>query len=252
MKNYGLPIKNNPEYYILERPIETDIGILYPVKVAEAPEFYNKAWVLMFDKYDLDKWLDEIAKSAQQIAPMVEVFKSMTLIEALMTFGSVELEGTIFSEMHNHFKEVFELCFKEDVFHKIQNEDEYTEYIKLICDVNNMKYEKPNPNPNIRKRDEITKALRAMKGDSVSFESMLTSVELATGKEVADMTLYKFHKLFERVSQFKRYEATVLYGMFGDTPSEPWFKDLKEEKKKESFLTNTDLERAREGIVKDI
>ena len=47
------------------------------------------------------------------------------------------------------------------------------------------------------------------------------------------MTLYKFYKYFDRLSQFKNYDTTTLFTtVSSDVKIEPWFKSFEERKMK--------------------
>ena len=56
------PMPNIKDFYILGRPIQTDIGILYPVKVKDYPDFLEHMQILTFDKVIIIKWLQDLLK----------------------------------------------------------------------------------------------------------------------------------------------------------------------------------------------
>ena len=40
---------------------------------------------------------------------------------------------------------------------------------------------------------------------------MFTSIEAITGRDPNEMTIYRFHKLFERICQIKNYDTSTLF-----------------------------------------
>lgn len=239
------PMKNIEEFYILGRPIETDIGILYPFKVKDYPEIMEHLGYITLSRGDIILWLKRIAKEDENVKILIELFKHITLYDFIIMFSSNEYEDTILYQFYDGYKKAFEYCFKEDVFDKVKTSDSFEYHINLIRKVNDIQYEETVPNENIQKRNEIKRKLQEAKGEGVNFEAMYTSVEVATGKDVGNMTLYQFNRAFSRIGQFKNYDTTVLYAMLSsEVDIEPWYKIFEDKASEKSFLTQKQLDDA--------
>lgn len=84
--------------------------------------------------------------------------------------------------------------------------------------------------------------MQKSKGESLTFEAMYTSVGLAFGKDPDDMTLYKFYKYFDRLSQFKNYDTTTLFATVStDVKIEPWFKSFEEKKNEMQTISEKEV-----------
>lgn len=70
----------------------------------------------------------------------------------------------------------------------------------------------------------------------ISFESVYTSVWMAFGIKPIEMTLYELYANFNRVGQFKAFDATTLYSsVTSEATVESWYKHVEicADKKKE-------------------
>lgn len=262
------PINNIREFYILERPIKTDIGNLHHTKVINYPELMEFAGVLMFDKVDLRTW---IVKMKRQITQQLKIssdliereylhryFKSleetMKLANELELFDFIKFYSedcfsqTPFYSLYLENKRMFEFFFKDDVFDNIKTSKEYEYYLELIRDVNCIDYEKANPNPNIERRNIVRRLMKKSDGEAIDFESMVTSIEVETGLDAFNMSVYRFNKIFERIGQFKEYEMTKLYRLFSsEVKISSWAKIIEKTEREYSYLSHEDLELARKG-----
>lgn len=248
------PMPNIKEFYILGRPIKTDIGVLYPVKVKDYPDFLEHIQILTFDKVIIIKWLQDLLKkqipqeTKKSIIDLLEYIKETPLFDLTLTLKGEQYGqlGLILDEVYKGYRKLFQFCFKEDVIDKIKNNDEFQSYIELIYSFNGMKYDKPSPNPRINQRNKIKQMIQQAQGENISLESIITSVSVSTKKDVNNMTLYELYKTFDRIGQFKNYERTVLYSIFSsDIKIDPWYKAI-EHKDEQSFITEQQLQKARE------
>lgn len=245
------------EFYILGRPIKTKIGKLYFITVGEYYDFIKKGYLnsLVLTKNDLLIKFKELEKYDENIKILTDILSEMSLfdflkfIESFSTLDENEKQHSYIYilglyDLYLNFKGMFEFCFKEDVFDKISNNEEFEEYRDLIVEINCIPYEKPNPNPEIEKFNQMRRLIQKHKGESIDFESMYTSVGLAFGKDPDDMTLYKFNKYFSRLAQFKNYDTTTLFAtVSSEVKIEPWYKVIKEKKNEQQTITEEELRR---------
>lgn len=240
------------EFYIYGRPIDTKIGKLHFLTVGEYYDFVLNGHLgyLTFQKDDLLKKLKEIEKMDDGVKPIVETLEELTLFEFIRlmgSFGDTLDENSYIKLLHLdnlylEFRKLFEFCFKEDVFDKIESNEEFEQYRELILEVNCIPYEKPNPNPEIEKYNAMRRLMQKHKGDSMDFESMYTSVWVGIGQCPDKLTMYKFNKLFERIAQFKNYDTTTLFAtVSGDTKIDAWYKVVEKKEEEKQFITEDQL-----------
>lgn len=245
-------IKNKIEalkpFYIYGRPIETPIGKLRFLTVGEWYDFVVEGYLsaLLMEKQELEAKLkplvdlDDGVKTIFDILQQSEYFAFLFNIGVLIDDGGFDLKSSYIymlgiAHLYEATKKMLEFCFGEDVFNKISNQEEFDFYRDLIVETNCISHEKPNPNPEIEKFNKLKRLMNKNKGHTVDWESMYTSVGLEIGKDPDEMTLYKFHKYFARIAQFKNYDRSVLYSVVSDNKVEPWYQAI--EDKKEELQT---------------
>lgn len=241
------------EFYIFGRPIKTRIGNLHFLTVSEYYDFVMNGYMeaLVLNKQDLLKRLKQISSFDENINVIIDVLSRTNLFDFLNIVYEFDVNSEIednyvrglgLVDLYNTFVKMFEFCFKEDVFHRIADNDEFEMYRDMILEINNFPIEKPNPNPEIERFNQLRRLVQKSKGESVTFEAMYTSVGLAFGKDPDDMTLYKFYKYFDRLSQFKNYDTTTLFAtVSSDVKIEPWFKSFEEKKNEMQTISEEEL-----------
>lgn len=214
------------DFYILGLPIETSIGTMYPIKVKDYVKFAKYTQILNIEDFELKKMLN----------PESEMYKPLNSVHFFYIIKAFQDESipkdNMFYEMCLHYQNLFKLCFQDDVFNKIKTSEEFEYYRELIRDFNGIKYDKPNPNPEIERYNKLKKLLEAKKGDSITFEAMYTSVLVTIGNNPNDLTLYQFYEVFNRIGHFKNYDTTTLYKTVdasGSLDVQPWYGETKEE-----------------------
>jgi len=240
-------MRNIPELYILGKPIDTDIGKLYFIKIKDYDELLERLNILLLEKNDLINIFKEISIREPVYNFFLDYLNENSLFDFLCLFKKDEVKEIWLVEFYNKFKELFEFCFKEDVFDLIKTNEEFENYRELIKTINCVDVEKPNPNPEIERRNQLRKLLQ--QEQKITFESMFTSIEVLTGRDPNEMTIYRFNKLFDRVAQVKNYDsATLLFTAYKDVKVEPWYKEITVEKK-EGYITDDQLRKAKKKKV---
>ena len=245
------------EFYIYGIPIDTKIGKLHFMTVREYYDFIKEGYLnsLVLTKDDLlNKFimlekLDENLKVLTEILSEMNLFEFLKFIEGFSTIDENQKQQSYIHvlglfDLYLNFRKMFEFCFKEDVFSKISNCEEFEEYRDLIIEINCIPYKKPNPNPEIEKYNQMKRLIQKHKGESINFESMYTSVGLVFGKDPDDMTLYKFNKYFSRLAQFKNYDTTTLFAtVSSDVKIESWYKVIEENKEELQTISEEEFRR---------
>lgn len=217
-------MENIPEFYILGLPIETEIGILHPVTVGQYPKFVQYIQVLSLQDWQFKQMMkfdedDELSNNIKDI-------HFFYIIDTFKDIGGKD-NNTIY-DIYMHYKSLFEFCFKDDVFGLIDNGEDFDYYRNLILSMNGIEPDIPNPNPEIERYNQLKELLESQKGDSITFNAMYTSVLAFTGQSPNNMTLYQFYKVFDRISHFKNFDITSMYGMVSnEVELNPWYGETK-------------------------
>lgn len=258
---------NIPDLYVIGLPIKIDIGTLYPLQVVDYPKFVSFIQILNMEdfefkdiiKVNLKENIEEELKLEIEPETLDLIFKEIEDIHFfyLITEQKNNIDSG-FNAIYNHYKKMFKICFHEDVFDLIKTHEEFEYYRDLIRDFNGIEYDKPNPNPEIRKFDNYKKLLAARKGDMITFSSMYTSVLVATGINPNSLTLYQFHKVFDRIAHFKNFDITTIYRIFdNEVEVDNWCSETKKEE--DTVITEEQLKGAieaqkqgKQGLQRDL
>lgn len=220
-------MQNIKELYILGKPISTQLGNFRFVKVKEFDKLMPYISYLNLQKFEI---IDAIRKISPEIAKEV---KDMSFIDLIKETVDV-------FEVHSVYKKLFVFLTGEDLFDNIETDEEFEKYRDLIMEMNAIQKEEKNINPEIQKWNNYSKMYSKMKSNGdTSFESIYTSVEAFTGRDVNEMTIYKMYAIFNRISQFKEHDMTVLFRSVSDEVKiTPWYKHIDVNKKDEKQLTS--------------
>lgn len=218
---------NIKELYCLGKPLETELGEIHFIKVGDYDKLMRFVPYINMDKNEL---LMSIAKYDKEIAIAIKDVPYISIIK--------ELKDVF--EVYNMFQELFILVFDRDCFEEIGTDEQFEEYLKLICEMNCLQREEKNSNPEIQYFMNLKKQLEKQKSNNgVSFESIYTSVWIECGNSPDDMTIYQMYALFNRIGQIKNYETTILYStVSGEVKVEPWYRhvDLMNNKEQKTTL----------------
>ena len=238
-------MKNIKEFYIIGEPIETKIGDLHPIYIKDYPTMLEYVGVLVLDKASVLNTLKPMIMQDESLSVLLDLANELSLYEFICLFEDVEYTGSFLHDLYNQYRDMFILCFKDDVFHKIETNEEFEYYIDLIKNFNDIKHEKENPNPEIARMDELKRRLQEARGELVTFEAMFTSTLLSSSINPKDMTLYQFNKAFDRIGYFKSYNTSTLFAtVSGDAEITPWYSTTKSEDK-QTTITQEQLNRAK-------
>lgn len=236
--------------HILENPILTDIGYFHYIKTKDYDTFNDVVGVVNLDKIALVNYFKKLTQENSQLQPFLDIVTEFDMFSFIRYCGLPEYRGTFISELNEQYVELFKFCTKCNnniVFELIKSDEDFQEYLNLIRKMNGIPYEPTSPNPEIERRNQLTRKLAEMKNEGVDFECMFTSVCVdlkKTPTEVGEISLYAFYKLFSRIGQFKHYDSSVLFATVStEVKVEPWYKsDVFS--KKENYITEDQLKSA--------
>lgn len=232
--------------FILGNVITTPIGKAHPVYVSQYEEFNSYIADLVMDKSQLVALLQRIAEQSEGITPLIHIAQQADFFEFVKAFSTEEYKGTFLTELYEKQRELFQFVFKEDVIDKIKTSNEFEYYRDLITKMNDVTYKPPNPNPELARLDRLKAKLIEMKGESITFEAMYTSVLLSSQVPPNELTLYQFNKVFDRVAHFKNYDTSTLFKTIdqsGKVEIQPWYGTTVEQK--EATITQDQLDSAK-------
>lgn len=200
------------EFYILCEPIETRIGKIRFFKVKEYLTLLPYIQLIYLEKKDIIKFI---------LPEYKEHFEKMPLLEIIKFFNHDNYN------LYKSFKDLFKLCFDEDVFDLVEDDQELQYYLDLIKKINCLNYEKPTFNPEIEKFNKFKRFFQKKNNDSINFEAVYTSVWLGSGTKPDEMYIYEMYALFYRLGQFKNYNTTTLFATVSkDVKIESWYKAI--------------------------
>lgn len=237
-------MKMNKSFYILGLPIEIeDVGKLNFIKIKDLPQFSLYQNILIIPKAKLVKlYIDNIDIDEKEDKDELYkyIIKNVSLYKLIKNIR----------ELHDLYLKAFEFCFKEDVSNKI-TENNFEQIRQLIMDMNCLKEEEFNPNPEIQKWIEKSKKF---KSEGIEFEDIVSSVAVYTGytyEQINELTLYQFYTTFQRIGAFKSYDTNTLFATVSTEKIniESWCKhiDLFENEEKEG-LTRDAYNKLKSGI----
>lgn len=208
--NANEAIPDIKELYILGLPIKTRIGNIYFAKVKDYYTVLSFLPYIFLTKEDIYDLFDnkELAKEQLKDVPFLTIIKNIP-------------------DLYLVYKKMFHFFFKEDVFDLVESDEELEYYLNLMKEMNCLHYEKPSKDPEIAKFDMYDRIYREKKGLVVTFEAMVTSVELMSHQDALEMTIYKLNALFNRIMAFENYRTSVLFATVApDVQIENWFKHI--------------------------
>lgn len=235
--------------YIQGYPVEDKkIGIMRPVKVEEYHDFL-KYYPLLTSTDNKMKGI--LFKNSRRMISSEEVLKDV--MKRLKNNDYITLVHENFNGIKQAYLDLFDFLlidFKEEDLYKIMKDtDTWFENRKTLALFNGLPLEDTSGNEEIARFQRMKRAMNEVKGNSVNFESIYTSVMTYTGytdKQINKMTLYSFYAVFHRMSQFKSHEVSALFKTVdysGNIDIQSWYEpkdyhdDGKETMSKEDLVT---------------
>ena len=196
-------MEDNKEFYILGLPINTSIGECQFLKVKDYPDYYMHLQYASMTKDHILLTYRKANKSGD-LNSALEAMENMTHLELV-----VGLE-----EFNKIYAELFIKLFGDpDVLSKLTNEN-FPVIRKMILDMNCVKEEKVNPNPEIQAAIERSIRVKNQSGENLGFQDIISSIVGFNGltySDMNDMTIYQLYMTFQRISTIKGYDTSTLF-----------------------------------------
>ncbi|MEW5569598.1 hypothetical protein [Rossellomorea marisflavi] len=223
------------DFFILDSPIETDIGKCHFIKVRDFPTMAQSLNLFSWSKSQIIYNFSKANKDGS-LTPLINELKPLKLFAIVRTVG----------DLNDAYTNVFKKVLGEDTDLEKIDEKNFDNLRKLIMKMNCLREEKINPNPEIQKAIERSKRVKQKQnGDSPDFGDMASSiVSLSSNsyEDLANMTLYQFHMTYYRIAQIKAYDTSTLFATVpseGKKEIEDWSKHIDLFKEDSHFVTES-------------
>lgn len=191
---------NIKEFYILGLPIDTPIGECEFIKIKDYPNFYKELQFISLSKTHIINIIRETGNLDEETEEKLKDISLRDLIFSSAEFLSIYMKV---------FSKVMEL--NEDNVDILMEDFDY--YRKLILDMNCLKEEYINPNPEIQKWIEKSKRFKNQ-GNNINFSDIVSSIVGFNGinfDDINNMTMYQLYMIFQRIAKFKSFDVQVLF-----------------------------------------
>ena len=231
---------NLRQFYILGLPIETPIGMCHFVQVKDFPDLCNYLNILSTSRLKIIYGYQKL-----NIKP-----ETLGFVKTLPLFEMVRHAPDIKKAYTNLFTFIFK---DENAFIRIQDAETFDYIRQLIMDMNCVKEEKINPNPEIQAWVDKSKRLKAQEDGGMEFDDIVSSVATYNGlgyTSVNEMTIYQLYATFHRIASFKNYDTNTLFATVSTekTDIESWCKHIDMFIEEKNGLSREEYEKMKKGI----
>lgn len=223
-------MKNLKDFYAIGEPIETEIGLCEFIKVKDYPNFQEDLQMMSFTKQGI----------IYAYHKMYKMNKDVEYDQLINDIQNLELYEIVHSLPHffNSYSRVFLKVFPDNENIKNIKKENFEDIRKIILDMNCVKVEEINPNPEIQAAIERSKRVKSQEGEPLTFSDIMSSIVAFNGipyRELNKMTIYQLYLTFHRIGHFKGYDTSTLFATVSadKVKIESWSKhiDLFEEEK---------------------
>lgn len=196
-------MKDIKDFYILGLPIDTDIGQCEFIKVKEYPDYFADLQIMSLNKLHIIYKYRELNKN-HELDELINELEKLTLFEIVTGIPEIQMA---------YYRVFLKVFGNEEVLYKINNKN-FDYYRKLVMDMNCIKEEIINPNPEIQRFIEKSKRVKQQESDSLTFADIVSSVVGFNGlsyKDINEMTVYQLYMTFHRIAQIKGYDTSTLF-----------------------------------------
>jgi hypothetical protein len=196
-------MKDIKEFYILGLPIDTEIGQCEFIKVKEYPDYFADLQIMSLNKLHIIYKYHEINKN-HEFDDVIKELEKLTLFEIVTGIPEIQMA---------YYRVFLKVFGNEEVLYKINNQN-FDYYRKLIMDMNCVKEEVINPNPEIQKFIEKSKRVKQQDSEPLTFADIVSSVVGYNGlsyRDINEMTVYQLYMTFHRIAQIKGYDTSTLF-----------------------------------------
>lgn len=194
---------NIKDFYTTGLPIDTEIGKCEFLKVKDYPDLFMDLQTIGMSKLQIIHKHMEINKDGS-ITEFINELNKHSLYEIMISIP----------QLTQAYYKVFIKVFGDEETVGDIHEKNFDNIRNLIMDMNCIKEEKINPNPEIQRAIERSRRVKALDGEKLTFADMSSSIVAYSGKSYNDlneMTIYQFHMTYHRIAQIKNYDTSTLF-----------------------------------------
>jgi hypothetical protein len=194
---------NAKEFYIVGDPVETPIGECDFIKVRDYPNYFMDLQVISWSKSQIYYKYSQLNKDGS-LNEFLEELNKLNLYQSVINIP----------ELQQAYLNIFIKVFNDEEIVKQIDESNFEDYRKLVMDMNCLKEEKVNPNPEIQRAIERSRRVKSQDGEPLEFSDIASSIVAFSGKsykDLGDMTIYQFYMTYHRIAQFKNYDTSTLF-----------------------------------------
>lgn len=223
------------DFYILGLPVSTEIGDIQFIKVKDYPQYYMDLQVVSWGKLEVIGKYSEINKDGT-LDEMIDEMRKLSLYEIAMGL----------SDMRESYENVFLKSLDNEDALAMINIDNFDYYRQLIMEMNFVKEEKINPNPEIQEAVERSKRVKSRDSDKLTFSDVCSSVVAYSGKsydDILNFTIYQLYMTFYRIGQIKNYDTTTLFSTVSSEKIniESWSKHIDPYEDEKHYMTESEF-----------
>lgn len=231
-------IELEKRFFINSEKIELNLGTIEFKKVNEYKKVSQYMSLLQVAEHQVKERVYASAKemdvySETALKEFMYKLKNTSMYNIIQQ-NPEPIRGTIYSkENYNQMFDYFFVDWSENKLEMIGNQKVFNQLRDIIIEIHGQEPDREPTDIRLADYNRKKKELMMRSGASASFESMYTSVYAYTGADPDEMTIYKFHKLFERINQIFSYESNI--HLLPNMPKDkvevrPWYADPKTEK----------------------
>lgn len=219
---------NLKEFYIIGEPIDTPIGQCEFIRVKDYPSYFMDLQIVSWTKDQIYYKYSQLNKDGS-LNEFLDELKKISLYETIVSIPEIK---------QAYLNVLVKVFGDEEIINQI-TEENFNDYRKLVLDMNCLKEEKVNPNPEIQAAIERSRRVKQRENEPLEFADIASSIVAASGgigyKDLGDMTIYQFYMTYHRIAQIKNYDTSTLFATVSSEKIniESWSKhiDLFEEEK---------------------
>ncbi len=225
-------------HYILNLPIETNIGIIYPFTIKEYALNYYLFNILSVTKNLLLQQIDtKYKEQREKIEQEVKNFDVICFNEESVNL-LIKLLKISFKTDNIKFDKKNECIY---INGKIINRDNYDYIRNMIIRINNLRLPKQAKTKELQ--EWFDKARFAKQGNNkTDMEDIITSIMALTGytpQEISEMTVYQINKLIARLNKIKEFDVHIQYLCAGadlkGVKLEHWLEHIEDKNEEDNY-----------------
>lgn len=225
-------MENLRGFYVFGQPVQTEIGLIDFIKVGDYPVLFGDLQMVSMSKLEIIYRYNE-SNDKGQFDDLLKELKDLSLYDIVTTIPNFKFS----------YQNILSYVCKDESSADKIDEGNFEEIRRTILDMNNIKEESINPNPEIQRVRERSKRVKAQDSEKLTLEDIFTSLVVQLGKDfkdIQDWTVYQFYAAYHRLGQFKQFETTSLFATVSEKVKvERWNKHIDMFEEEDHFISES-------------